>query len=164
MPEWQAELTGRYREPAEKRLSVCAHALCTYTFNRTRTDRKRTRAPPTLPKHYLTWQIRMCASLPLFDIAGICHISVRASRWFHIETKKPKMNPHVIPLSLSLSVLSSVFLRWVLWNEAGIWSRSQHHMLHNSQSPIVIAEAFIKNSATTSMAWLWMKQGLMVSN
>lgn len=38
-----------------------------------------------------------------FDIAGICHISVRASRWFHTETKKPKMNPHVIPLPLSLS-------------------------------------------------------------
>ena len=83
-----------------------------------------------------------------FDIAGICHISVRASRWFRIKTKKPKMNPHVILLSLSLSlclslsVLSPVFLRWVLSSEAGIWSTSQHHMLHNSQSPILIAEAF----------------------
>lgn len=55
------------------------------------------------------------------------------------------MNPRVVSLFLSLPVRS---LLWVLWSEAGIWSKSQHHMLHNSPTGAVIAEAFMKYSAT----------------
>lgn len=90
-----------------RRVSMHMHYAHTLSTTRVQTGSTHERpSPPTLPKHYLTWQITMCESLPVFDIAGICHISVRASRWFHVETKKPKMNPHVILPSLSLSVLS----------------------------------------------------------
>lgn len=64
--------------------------------------------------------------------------------------KEPTCHP-LLSLSLPPCPSSPVVLRWVLSNEAGIWCRSQRHMLHNSQFSIVIAEAFIKDSAATSM-------------
>lgn len=66
-------------------------------------DTERT-TPPTLAKHSLTWQIRMVASPPDFDIARICHISVRASLGFTSRQRNPKRT-HVFP-PLSLSILS----------------------------------------------------------
>lgn len=105
MPEWQAKLTGGYREAARE--VRCLRTCITHAHGQ---EAHECTSPPTLPKHYLTWQIRMCESLPVFDVAGTCHISVRASRWLRVETKKLKTNLHVI-LSLSLPVRP---LLWVL--------------------------------------------------
>lgn len=167
MLEWQAELTGRYREPAERHRHQ--HALCTYTFNHTCIGRQAHRNAPHLPRYQNTASpdklvcVRACQVLTL-------QVSVTFLSELHVVShpdkesqKEPTCHPS-LSLSLPAHPLFPFFLCWVLSNEAGIGSRSQHHMLHNSQSPVVIAEAFIKDSATTSTVWLWMKQGLMVSN
>lgn len=167
---WMTSWTDRKVQRAGREAQTPTECTCIMHIyfqshmHRKTSTRKHT-IPRALPKHCLTWQIRTCASLPVFDIAAICHISVGASRGFTSWEIKPKRTNMSSP-SLPLPALSlfPVFLRWVLSNEAGKGSRSQHHMLHNSQSPAVIAEASIKDSATTSMDLLWMKQGLMVSN
>ena len=143
MPEWQAELTGRYRDQHD--LSTRMHYAHTLSITHAQTGSTHERTtPPTLPKHYLTWQIRMCASLLVFwhcrYLSHFCQSFTLVSHQDKETQNEPTCHPS---LPLSLSVLSPVFLRWVLSSEAGIWSTSQHHMLHNSQSPILIAGAFL---------------------
>lgn len=148
MLEWQAELTGRYREPTERdrRKTGCLcimHIHFRSHVHRKTSTPKRTK-PLTLPKHCLTWQIRLCWACCFFDIADMCHISVRASHGF-TSRKESQKEPtcHLASLSRTVRLLVPVLLYWVLSNEAGIGSRSQHHMLNNSQSPVVIAETFL---------------------
>lgn len=62
-------------------------------------------SPPTLPKHFLTWQIRLCESPLLTDIAGICHISV-FMLVFHGD--KETWNEPSCHLSFSLSLFLSI--------------------------------------------------------
>lgn len=173
MIERQAKLTGMYRGAGRERhrhqLSV--HALCTYTytFNHTCTGRQaHEKGAPHLPRY------QNSASPDKLACARACqvltsHLSVTFLSELHVVSHRDKESPKEptchpsSPLSLPIPLFPA-FLCWVLSNEAGIGSRSQHHMLHNSQAPVVIAEAFIKDSATTSMVRLRMNRGLMVSN
>lgn len=109
MPEWQAELTGRYRDQHD--LSTRMHYAHTLSITHAQTGSTHERTtPPTLPKHYLTWQIRMCASLLVFwhcrYLSHFCQSFTLVSHQDKETQNEPTCHPS-LPLPLSLSVSPS---------------------------------------------------------
>lgn len=107
-PEWQVDMTGRRRESPR----LCKGIPLYTSISRAQAGSAHEHtSPPTLPKHFLTWQIRMCESPQLSDIAGICHISVfmLAFSW---RQRNPKWTlVSSLFLSPFLSILSSGYCR-----------------------------------------------------
>lgn len=129
---WQR---GTHTQSECLRTCIMHAGLQSYVCGKTSTHKHTT--PPTLPTHCLTWQIRMSASLLVFDFAGICHISVRASRGFTSRQRKalsPSFSSSLRPSPPSCRSPCG----------AEIGSRSQHHMLHNSQSSDCNCQGFHK--------------------
>lgn len=122
---WQGDGERQARKP----VSACIMHMHLQSHVHRKTSTHKHNTPPTLPRHRLSWQIGACASLVVFGITVLSHLCQGCTR-FHSETKKAKKSTHVI---LQSHFLCPAFLLMLLVGiEVGMWSRSWHHVMHNS--------------------------------